>query len=64
METVRLVANIPLFEDLPEDQLKDLASIALAKSFKRGRTIFSEGETGDRILRGCGRPSENLQTFR
>ncbi|MGB6064363.1 MAG: Crp/Fnr family transcriptional regulator [Desulfomonilaceae bacterium] len=46
METARLVANIPLFEDLPEDQLKDLASIALVKSFNRGRTIFSEGDPG------------------
>ena len=46
MEIARLVANIPLFEDLPDDQHRDLASIALVKSFDRGKTIFSEGDPG------------------
>jgi len=46
MEIAKLVANIPLFEDLPEEQHRDLASIALVKSFGRGQTIFSEGDPG------------------
>lgn len=37
------IADIPLFEGLPIDQQGDLAHIALEKTFKRGRTIFSEG---------------------
>jgi CRP-like cAMP-binding protein len=46
MEIAVWVARIPLFEGLPTDQHRDLASIALVKSFKRGQTIFSEGEPG------------------
>jgi CRP-like cAMP-binding protein len=46
MEIAQLVANIPLFEDLPDEQHRDLASIALVKSFSRGQTIFSEGDPG------------------
>ena len=46
MEIIDRIAKIPLFEGLPEAQLKDLASIAIQKSFTRGQTIFSEGETG------------------
>jgi CRP-like cAMP-binding protein len=38
---------IPLFEGLPENQLSDLATIALEKSFKKGASIFSEGDPGD-----------------
>lgn len=44
MELIQKIARIPLFEGLPPDQQKDLANIALEKSFERGRTIFSEGE--------------------
>jgi CRP/FNR family transcriptional regulator len=40
------VAKIPLFDGLPDAQHADLASIAVMKSFGRGRTIFSEGEPG------------------
>jgi CRP/FNR family transcriptional regulator, dissimilatory nitrate respiration regulator len=46
MEIAKLVANIPLFEDLPDEQHRDLASIALVKSFSRGQTIFTEGDPG------------------
>jgi CRP/FNR family transcriptional regulator, dissimilatory nitrate respiration regulator len=46
MEIAAWVARIPLFEGLPADQHRDLASIALIKSFQRGQTIFSEGEPG------------------
>lgn len=41
------IARIPLFEGLPADQLKDLASIAIEKTMERGRTIFSEGDPGN-----------------
>ncbi len=46
MEAIDRISRIPLFEGLPDDQLLDLASIAIEKAFKRGRTIFSEGEPG------------------
>jgi CRP/FNR family transcriptional regulator, dissimilatory nitrate respiration regulator len=47
VSTATRIARIPLFEGLPEDQLQDLASIALEKSMDRGQTIFSEGDPGN-----------------
>ncbi len=47
MPTTEQMARIPLFEGLPEDQLADLASIAVEKTVVRGGTIFSEGQTAD-----------------
>lgn len=38
--------RIPLFKELPDDQLADLASIALERPYVRNATIFSEGEAG------------------
>lgn len=46
MEMIAEIEKIPLFEGLPADQCRDLAHIALRKAFKRGGTIFSEGEPG------------------
>ena len=45
-----------MFRGLNEEQKNDLSTIALDKSFKRGRTIFSEGEpaTGFYVV-GSGR---------
>lgn len=45
MELIQKISRIPLFEGLPPDQLKDLAGIALEKSFERGRVVFSEGQS-------------------
>ncbi len=47
MDMTAQMGKIPLFDGLPEDQLRDLASIAIARHFAAGRTIFSEGEPGD-----------------
>jgi len=46
MKLIEQIAAIPLFEGLPLEQQRDLASIALDKSYKRGQTVFSEGEAG------------------
>ncbi len=46
VEVIERIAKIPLFEGLPEVQLKDLASIAIKKTFNRGQTIFTEGDPG------------------
>jgi len=46
MQLIEQIANIPLFEGLPKDQHQDLASIAVEKAFNRGRTVFSEGDSG------------------
>jgi CRP/FNR family transcriptional regulator len=44
MEIVKHIASIPLFEDLPEEQQEDLAMIVADQVFKRGQTIFTEGD--------------------
>jgi CRP/FNR family transcriptional regulator len=44
VKNLEKIGTIPLFEGLPYDQLANLSSIAVEKSFTRGQTIFSEGE--------------------
>lgn len=46
MEIARHISGIALFDGLPPGDHRDLATIALEKSFKRGATIFSEGDAG------------------
>lgn len=46
MKIVDFLAKIPLFEGLPQEQINDLADIIVDQEFKRGRTIFSEGDEG------------------
>jgi CRP/FNR family transcriptional regulator len=41
------VASIPLFEGLPRDELEQLAAIAAERPYRRGESIFLEGEEGD-----------------
>jgi len=40
------ISTIPLFEGLPDDQLRELASIVVDSNYQRGQTIFSEGDDG------------------
>jgi len=47
LNLIQSLGNIPLFEGLPENQLSDLASIALEKTYKKGATIFFEGDPGN-----------------
>jgi CRP/FNR family transcriptional regulator len=47
MDMIQRIARVPLFEALPEGQQKDIAAIAVDKRFRRGQTIFSEGQPGD-----------------
>ena len=41
-----ILNRIPLFEGLSDDQLRDLSSITITKTYKRGTTIFSENDPG------------------
>jgi CRP/FNR family transcriptional regulator len=41
-----IISSVPLFEGLPEDQLREIKKIAMSKNFKKGETIFSEGDPG------------------
>jgi CRP/FNR family transcriptional regulator len=44
MSIAELLARIPLFKGLPEDQLDQLAQITIEQSCGRGEIIFSEGD--------------------
>lgn len=44
MEIIKLIAEIPLFNGLPREQIEKLARIVIDKTLKRGQTIFSEGD--------------------
>jgi len=46
MELLKIIANIPLFDGLTEPQLAELAMIVTDQQFKRGTTIFAEGDRG------------------
>jgi len=47
MTIIEAIAAIPLFEGLPSEQHRDLSTIVVDQVFKRGRTIFSEGDEGN-----------------
>jgi CRP/FNR family transcriptional regulator len=45
MENIfNIISAIPLFNGLPDDQLKAIRQIALEKQFSKGQTIFTEGD--------------------
>lgn len=43
MGKIEQISQVALFQGLPEEQLKDVAAIALEQKFKRGETLFLEG---------------------
>ena len=46
MPILNHIASVPLFEGLPSDQLEDLAMIVTDQVFRKGETIFLEGDDG------------------
>ena len=46
MEILNILSSISLFNGLTEDQLKELAMIITDQTFKKGTTIFAEGDEG------------------
>lgn len=46
MDVFDHIAAIPLFQELPEEHQRDLATVAKDQVFKRGQLIFSEGDEG------------------
>jgi len=45
-KVLEIISQTPIFQDLPEDDLKKLRRIAVDKFFNKGQTVFSEGEDG------------------
>jgi CRP/FNR family transcriptional regulator len=46
MNLAKRIATIPLFEGLPVEQLEDLSAIVEEPLFRKGQSIFSEGDEG------------------
>lgn len=44
MDLTEHVAAIPLFEGLPQPQIEELTDIVVDQTFKRGQSIFSDGD--------------------
>jgi CRP-like cAMP-binding protein len=47
MNKKEIIGSSILFEGLPEQQITDIAAIAVLKTFQRGENIFFEGDEGD-----------------
>ncbi len=58
-----ILKKIYLFRKLNEEELKHILKIASAKSFKKNKAVFNEGEKGDAfyiVLKGSIRISTNV----
>lgn len=42
-----IIAAVPLFNGLPDEQLHEIRKIAVSRQFGKGETVFSEGDPGD-----------------
>jgi CRP/FNR family transcriptional regulator len=61
-ETARLLGRVSIFSGLNEEQLLDLASVAVPRSWRAGEIIFREGDAGDTcyvVQEGCVRVTRN-----
>src|SRR3954467_14056793 len=57
-DTARLLARVPLFADLSERDLAELAQVAVPRSYEPGQAVFREGDSGDTcyvVREGCVR---------
>jgi len=41
-----IISNCPLFEGLPEQQIKDVTHISIEKKYSKGEIVFAEGDDG------------------
>src|SRR3569623_1636589 len=46
-ETARLLGRVPLFADLSERDLEQLAQVAVPRTYAAGEAVFREGDSGD-----------------
>src|SRR3954447_22612879 len=46
-DTARLLARVPLFADLAERDLEQLAQVAVPRTYAAGEAVFREGDSGD-----------------
>ena len=46
-ETARLLGRVPLFADLSDRDLAELAQVAVPRRYEAGQAVFREGDSGD-----------------
>jgi len=46
-DVARLLARVPLFADLSEQDVRQLAQVAGPRSYEAGQVVFREGDSGD-----------------
>jgi len=46
-DTARLLGRVPLFADLSERDLAELAQVAVPRRYEPGQAVFREGDSGD-----------------
>jgi CRP/FNR family transcriptional regulator, cyclic AMP receptor protein len=46
-DTAQLLARVPLFAGMSAESLRELASVAVPRSFEPGHVVFREGDQGD-----------------
>jgi CRP/FNR family cyclic AMP-dependent transcriptional regulator len=46
-ETARLLARVEVFSELEQRELREVAQVAVPRSYERGEVIFREGDSGD-----------------
>ena len=46
-DTVQLLGRVPVFASLSEDDRRELAKVAVPRTWIHGETVFREGDTGD-----------------
>jgi CRP-like cAMP-binding protein len=46
-KTAEIIAEVPLFNGLPDDQLDKIAAIAIPKTAEKGGAIFSDGDVAN-----------------
>ena len=44
---LQIISSVPLFNGLPEEQLKEIRQIAVNRFYEKGKTIFLEGDPCD-----------------
>lgn len=49
VDKVEFLKGVPLFSELPEAHLQSLGELLIERSYRRGATIFFEGDPGDAL---------------
>jgi CRP-like cAMP-binding protein len=62
-ETARLLARVPLFADLSEQDLNELAQVAVPRSYEEGEVVFREGDSGDTCFVGGETRSASVEVL-